>query len=133
MCIENNSIHLNDRAYKYFFIAANCDKILNEKQKAFMELVFGRKPRDKFCKRIARLTEEAKKNTQWRKQYMDWERQRTYDFEAGKEAGKQKKAEEAAINLLRMDKLSLEEIAQAQGLTLEKVQELKEKLNREPA
>ena len=64
---------------------------------------------------------------------MDWERQRTYDFEAGKEAGEQKKAEEAAINLLRMDKLSLEEIAQAQGLTLEKVQELKEKLNREPA
>ena len=47
--------------------------------------------------------------------------------------GKQEKAEEAAINLLRMDKLSLEEIAQAQGLTLERVQELKEKLNHEPA
>lgn len=47
--------------------------------------------------------------------------------------GKQEKAEEAAINLLRMDKLSPEEIAQAQGLTLEKVQELKEKLNCEPA
>lgn len=47
--------------------------------------------------------------------------------------GKQEKAEEAAINLLRMDKLSLEEIAQAQGLPLKRVQELKEKLNCEPA
>lgn len=45
----------------------------------------------------------------------------------------QKKAEEAAINLLRMDKLSLEEIAQAQGLPLKRVQELKEKLTRTPA
>ena len=33
-----------------------------------MELVIGRKPGDKFCERIAQLTEEAKKNTQWRKQ-----------------------------------------------------------------
>ena len=47
--------------------------------------------------------------------------------------GKQEKAEEAAINLLRMDKLSLEEIAQAQGLPLKRVQELKEKLTRTPA
>ncbi len=47
--------------------------------------------------------------------------------------GKQEKAEEAAINLLRMDKLSLEEIAQAQGLPLKRVQELKEKINRTPA
>ncbi len=54
-----------------------------------MELVIGKKPKDKFCERLALLTEEAKKNTQWRKQYMEWERQRTYDYENGKEAGAQ--------------------------------------------
>jgi len=47
--------------------------------------------------------------------------------------GKQEKAEEAAINLLRMKLGTPEQIAQAQGLTLERVQELKEKLNCEPA
>ena len=36
---------------------------------------------------IEELTVEAKHNTQWMRQYMEWERQRTYDFEAGKEAG----------------------------------------------
>lgn len=45
----------------------------------------------------------------------------------------QKKVEEAAINLLRMKLGTPEQIAQAQGLTLERVQELKEKLNCEPA
>ena len=35
---------------------------------------------------------------------------------------------EAAINLLKMDKLSPEEIAQAQGLPLEKVLELKKSI-----
>ena len=29
LCREDTSIHLNDRAYKYFFIAQNCAKILN--------------------------------------------------------------------------------------------------------
>ncbi len=55
---------------------------------------------------------------------MEWERQRTYDFENGKEA----KAIEAAINLLKMNKLSPDEIAQAQGLPLEKVLELQQQL-----
>ena len=35
---------------------------------------------------------------------------------------------EAAINLLKMDKLSPEEIAQAQGLPLEKVLELQKEI-----
>lgn len=59
---------------------------------------------------------------------MEWERQRTYDFENGKEAGKEAKAIEAAINLLKMNKLTPDEIAQAQGLPLEKVLELQQQL-----
>ena len=44
--------------------------------------------------------------------------------EEAREEGKQQKAIEAAINLLKMKKLSTDEIAQAQGLPLEKVLEL---------
>ena len=40
----------------------------------------------------------------------------------------EEKAEEAAINLLKMNKLSVEDIAQAQGLSLEKVLELQKKI-----
>ena len=59
---------------------------------------------------------------------MEWERQRTYDFENGKEAGKEAKAIEAAINLLKMKNLSPNEIAQALDLPLEKVLELQQQL-----
>lgn len=85
LCRENNSIRLNDRAIKYFFIANNCDKMLDEKQKAFLKLTVGEEPTDDFTKKIAILTENAKHNNEWKRQYMEWERQRTYDFEDGKE------------------------------------------------
>ena len=135
LCREDSSIHLNDRAYKYFFIAKNCDKILNERQKAFLQVVLGQKASDNFTRRIEELTEEAKHNSQWRQQYMEWERQRTYDFEngkeagieIGKEAGKEEKAIEAAKNALEM-KLSPEQAAKISGLPLEKVLELQEQL-----
>jgi len=127
LCLEDNSIKLNDRAYKYFFIASNCDKILDDKQKAFMELVIGRKPSDKFTERLAQLTAEAKKNTQWRKQYMDWERQRTYDYEDGKEAGLKQKAEEDAENMLRK-KYPESDISEITGLSLEQIIELKKQI-----
>ena len=127
LCREDNSIPLNDRAFKYFFIAKNCDKILNERQKAFLQVVLGQKASDNFTRRIEELTEEAKHNSQWRQQYMEWERQRTYDFENGKEAGKEEKAIEAARNALEMN-LSPEQAAKISDLPLEKVLELQKEI-----
>ena len=123
LCREDTSIHLNDRAYKYYFIASNCDKILNEKQKAFLKVVLGQKASDNFSRKIEELTEEAKHNTQWRRQYMEWERQRTYDFENGKEA----KAREDAIEFLK-ENIPPETIAKCVKLPLEKVLELQKSI-----
>ena len=84
-----------------------------------MQLVLGQKASDNFTRPIEELTEEAKHNTQWRRQYMEWERQRTYDFENGKEA----KAIETATNMLKK-KYPPNDISEITGLTLEKVLEL---------
>ena len=119
LCREDTNIPLNDRAFKYFFIAQNCDKILNEKQKAFLQVVLGKKPSDNFTRRIEELTEEAKHNTQWRRQYMEWERQRTYDFENGKEA----KAIEAAVIAVKEFNATPELAAKKMNAPLEKVLE----------
>jgi len=54
-----------------------------------------------------------------------------HDFdirEEAKEEGAQQKAIEAAINLIKMKVLSPEQIAQAQGLPLQKVLELQQQL-----
>ena len=140
-CLESPEIKLNDRAYKYFFIAKNSDKILNEKQKAFLQLVINKKGTDSFTRQIEKLAEEAKSNLQWKRQYMEWERQRVYDFEAGREKGLEQgvekgleqgaenKAVEASINLLKMNVLTPQQIAQAEGLPLEKVLQLQAQLS----
>ena len=49
--------------------------------------------------------------------------------EDGIQIGQQQKAEETAINLLKMNVLTNEQIAQAAGLSLEKVLELQKRLN----
>ena len=128
ICHQKPMIKLKDRAYKYFFIAKNSDKILNEKQKAFLQLITDNKGSDSFTKKIEKLAEDAKHNLQWKRQYMEWERQRLYDFQKGKEEGLEQgssqKATEAAINLLKMNVLTVEQIAQAVSLPLEKIIEL---------
>ena len=130
ICIDNTEIKLNDRAYKYFFIAKNSDKILNEKQKAFLQLIINKKGTDSFTKQIEKLAEEAKSNLQWKRQYMEWERQRVYDFEKGKEEGAENKAVEASINLLKMNVLTPQQIAQAVSLPVERVLELQKELQK---
>ena len=118
ICIDNNNqiIKLNDRAYKLFFIAKNYDKIFNEKQKAFLELVTNNKSINSFTNRIKELVEKAKQNTQWRKQFMDFEHYMSLSFRQGKEEGEQigaqKKAIENARKLLADGKYTAEEISE---------------------
>ena len=118
ICIDNNNqiIKLNDRAYKLFFIAKNYDKIFNEKQKAFLELVTNNKSINSFTNRIKELVEKAKQNTQWRKQFMDFEHYMSLSFRQGKEEGEQigaqKKAIENAQKLLADGKYTAEEISE---------------------
>ena len=134
LCLENPQIKLNDRAYKYFFIAKNYDKILDEKQKAFLKLVMSSKEKgtNSFTEKVSRLVEEAKQNSQWRKQFMEWEREMAYKFRESKAEGllegAQQNAIENAKNFLAMKVLTPEQIAQGTKLPLEKVLELQKEM-----
>ena len=133
LCLEDKSIKLNDRAYKYFFIAQNYDKILDERQKAFLKLVMSNKVEstDSFGSRISRLVEDAKHNAQWRKQFMELERELAYKFREGKAEGlaegkalgQTEKAIEAALTIIRKYKATPESAAADVGAPLEKVLE----------
>ena len=79
LCRQDTSVPLGDRALKYFFISETCDKLLNEEQRAFMRLVSGCKSSTSFTDRVSRLTEKAKQTTDYRRQYMEWERQKAYE------------------------------------------------------
>ena len=136
LCAEDTKIKLNDRAYKYFFISKNCAKLLDERQKAFLRMVTENKASDDFTDRIKELVADAKRNMQWRKQYMEWEREKTYiredAIEEGREQGMQQKAVEDARNALAMN-LTAEQTAQITGLPLEQVLELQKAVAAQPA
>ena len=128
LCLENKDLKMNDRAYKYFFIAGNCDKLLNEKQKAFLNLVIKNESSNDFSKKIEKLVSEAKHNTAWRKKYMDLEREKAYAFDDGFNDGALDRAIKDATNFLKMKVCTPEQIAQAVSLPLEKVLEISKEL-----
>ena len=135
LCLENPEIKLNDRAYKYFFIARNYDKLLNEQQKAFMKCMLSNESSSTFTEKIIRMVKNAKLNTQWRNSFMEFERQLAYSFREGKAEGIalgkaegiaegiDKKAVEDSIELLKKG-ISPEIIAECVKLPLERVLEL---------
>ncbi len=134
LCLENPEIKLNDRAYKYFFIARNYDKLLNEQQKAFMKCMLSNESSSTFTEKIIRMVKNAKLNTQWRNSFMEFERQLAYSFREGKaegmELGKAEKAVEASVELLKKG-IAPEIIAECEKLPLEKVLELEEEIKKE--
>lgn len=123
LCVEDPKIKMGDRAYKYFFISQNCDKLLDEEQKAFLKMVSNNKSSNAFTDKVKKLVDNAKRNTQWRKQFMDWEREKTYSFNRGLEQGAQQKAVETARNLLN-EGVAPEVISRCVGLPLEQVLDL---------
>ena len=143
LCLENPEIKLNDRAYKYFFIARNYDKLLNEQQKAFMKCMLSNESSSTFTEKIIRMVKNAKLNTQWRNSFMEFERQLAYSFregkaegmelgkaegmELGKTEGRDEKAVEASIEFLKKG-ISPEIIAECVKLPLERVLELEEEI-----
>ena len=82
-------------------------------------MVTSNKPSDDFTDRIKALVADAKRNTQWRKQYMEWEREKTYIREDALEEGRQEKAVEAAQKLLADGKYTAEEISALLGIPVE--------------
>ena len=122
VCREESDLTMNDRAFKYFFIAKNCDKLSNEKQRAFLNLVLGRPANGDFASRLSRLVNDAKRNEQWRLQYMTFERFQNEAFERGKDETRL----ETAKKLLQMNVCTIEQIASATALSIEEVKALAE-------
>lgn len=128
ICIEDGKTKLNDRAIKHFFMAEKCAKLIEDKEvREFFEFLVSSTAKSNYTKELEDYVIDARHNMQWRFQYMTWERQRAYDFDDGYDAGKQ----DSAKNLLRMDLLTPEQIAQAVSLPLEQVRDLQKELEAE--
>ena len=133
-CPDNagGEIKLNDGAYKLFFNSSEYGRMENDEEKAFFKFLVNQSADSDFTKSIEEKVSFARKNMEWRKQYMTW--QQTIDeekdiaFEEGIERGEEKKALESAENFLR-EGISLETISRCIGLSLEQVRQIAQSLS----
>lgn len=123
ICRENTQIKLEDKSYKIFFNAKDCDKLNSDEQKDFFRLLKGERGNSDYARNLEELVKEAKHNTQWRMQFMTWDRQRAYDYDAGKK----EKAIESAKIMIR-DNMSPELVSKYTSLPLEEILNLEKEL-----
>ena len=131
MCIQDNSIKLDDRAFKYFFNASAADKIQNNKEvKDLLSYISTNVPQSAFTKEIEEEVEASSNDAEWRKGLMTFEmileEKKKEGFAQGIEKGAYNNKLETAKNALSMN-LPPESISKLTGLPLETVMELKDK------
>lgn len=92
ICKEDFEVVLNDGAKKIFLNADGRNGMVSKELKAFLDFVAGKSSEDAFVKKLELAVEDAKKNREWRHEYMtllmrDRENQKIGE-EIGKEIGK---------------------------------------------
>ena len=124
LCIEDKKTRLNDRSYKHFFIAPTCAKMIKDKEvKSFFEFLISNKAQTGYTSDLSKYVADAKRNTQWRLQYMTVERLERSAFKNGLVQGTQQKAVEDALMLIKEYKEKPEVAAQKMNAPLELVLE----------
>lgn len=94
ICKEDHTILLGDETTKIFLNAdSSMDDIGNE-LRAFLDYVAGKKSEDDFVKRLEEAVEEAKKNREWRHEYMTLLMRDQENIEKGMEQGIEKGMEQ---------------------------------------
>jgi len=122
--LEDKNTKLNDRSYKHFFIAPTCAKMIEDTEiKSFFEFLISNKVQTGYTSDLSKYVADAKRNTQWRLQYMTVERLERYAFRDGHEQGfaegKQQKAVEDAVLVIKKYKVSPETAAKDMNVPLE--------------
>ena len=70
ICKEDGSISMGDEAVKIFLNAKGTLDDVSDELEAFLDYVAGKKPKDAYVERLEEAVKEAKKNREWRHEYM---------------------------------------------------------------
>ncbi len=136
ICLTDSKLKLNDGTYKVFFNASACDKMKSAEERAFFNFLKGNNADSNFTKRLSKKMLLAKKNLEWRNQFMTFREQYWEELEEAKAEARAEAAEEAARinalknaeNLLKMNILTPVQISQAVELPLEEILKLQSSL-----
>ncbi len=70
ICKEDGSISMGDEAVKIFLNAKGTMDDVSKELKAFLDYVAGKKPVDSYVEKLEEAVKEAKRNREWRHEYM---------------------------------------------------------------
>lgn len=90
MCKEDTCISLKDGTTKVFLNAKGEMDDVSEELKAFLDYAVGKKSEDAFVKKLEEAVEEAKRNREWRHEYMTLLMRDQENLEKGMEKGMEK-------------------------------------------
>ena len=141
-CQERNDVNLNDNSLKVVYNASEYEKEKDERIRNLLHFICTDEPgKDSFSVRLSSTVEKLKNDDKFRSTYLAMN---LHDFDIKKEAfekgmneglgkgllkGAQQTKIETAENLLKMNLGTYKQIAQASGLPLEQILELKNQLN----
>lgn len=126
-CKEDSSINISDGATRIFLNAKGTMNDVSDELKAFLDYVVGIKSSDSFVVELEKAVMEARKNRNWRHQFMtlylrDQENMER-GLEKGRSEGREDERREIALRLFRRG-MSVNEIAEITGLGAEEVKDL---------
>ena len=90
ICKEDKSVLLNDGTTKIFLNAKGTMDDVSPELKAFLDYVAGKKPADPFVDELEEAVKNARKNREWRHEYMTLLMRDQENIEMGMEIGKAK-------------------------------------------
>ncbi len=88
ICREDKDIFLQDGTTKIFLNAKGTMDDVGPELKAFLDYVAGKKPADPFVDELEEAVKNARKNREWRHEYMTLAMLKQENYEKGKEEGR---------------------------------------------
>lgn len=140
--LETDTVPYDDKSHAVFYNASAYKKVTNNDElKAVLRFVYKNQPDSEFTNKLKASSQEAKAHSEWEDDYMYFidileeekykarKEARAEGRAEGKAEGREEGRAETALNLLKMNTLSTEQISQATGLSVEKIKELETALN----
>lgn len=88
ICINKPELKLNGGTHKIFLNTKGDRSGISKELKLLLDYFDGKEPESKLAKKIAQKVFEAKRNDQWRREYMSYQMELNQQYRNGKEEGR---------------------------------------------
>ena len=141
VCVEDPELELGDGSYKIFLTPAGTADDISKEMRELMSYMADNKTESDFTVRLENAVNAIKKGEGWRREYIQLKEQMDAQYEAGKNDGIEQGIEQGkedginltldVLNLLNSGEKDFDKIAKACNTSVETVEEIAHKTNRE--